>query len=684
MSNTFNILDHEVVFSDEKINYVKLQWEYQRLADYAYDELDEILPGVKHNNPFTSTFDGIVSGLTLCSPSEVVDTFKYDSPFSNKDYGAFECYTEIRDEYVGKYYSLVKKVLQDIVDELEKYKVYIETIDLAENVFSDCSATEKLRKIAEKIENHSERCSDTNLKYVNQMRAFANTEEYDYSNSDRTSHFIYDALMSPLNDCFFAIFDSSVLNDLSSSDGINIHSAVKRCANKVFSNEEVQDALLRGLRNDIFNCFFYKYKYFKENGICDYEKISSEEIDNAARLYNIYSNRSLPAEDEKDLMVQTLQANPFKSVYFTAILDKYYDPNGEIQRLAETLTIDFKPFIENKLLDIYNNGNIGTLESTLDLKNEIIEAQNNFCLEDSKAFHKVLYRQYFLELSRKASTFDETAVVNAYSAIKEGNNDFVEDKGSEIPDEDCILILSRRFRRINAAKYHDLIRDLGLTDDTPNEDGEKSYAFYEEGEDYISFEDECEEITCTKLEHDEDLTTQNYSEDKLSSDEVILGYFHYTRALDIISDGKTLLITNKRIYTTKEKFIEFSDISECRPVKKALFSYLSFERNDGSIIKLPVSKELMVSAADMINRLISALKGTDYVANSVEVVTSKTLDNAKESLIGAAASAKKGFGSLFKKVSSKVAELSDDKWTCKCGSVNTGDFCSKCGEKRKE
>lgn len=128
MSNTFNILDHEVVFSDEKINYVKLQWEYQRLADYAYDELDEILPGVKHNNPFTSTFDGIVSGLTLCSPSEVVDTFKYDSPFSNKDYGAFECYTEIRDEYVGKYYSLVKKVLQDIVDELEKYKVYIETI----------------------------------------------------------------------------------------------------------------------------------------------------------------------------------------------------------------------------------------------------------------------------------------------------------------------------------------------------------------------------------------------------------------------------------------------------------------------------------------------------------------------------------------------------------------------------
>ncbi len=62
-----------------------------------------------------------------------------------------------------------------------------------------------------------------------------------------------------------------------------------------------------------------------------------------------------------------------------------------------------------------------------------------------------------------------------------------------------------------------------------------------------------QKINGGKLERDADFTVQNYAEDKLASGEVILGYFHYARVLDIVGDGKTLFITNKRIYTTKEK-----------------------------------------------------------------------------------------------------------------------------------
>ena len=119
--------------------------------------------------------------------------------------------------------------------------------------------------------------------------------------------------------------------------------------------------------------------------------------------------------------------------------------------------------------------------------------------------------------------------------------------------------------------------------------------------------------------------------------------------MDIISNGKCLLITNQRIYTTKEKFTLFEEISTCVPTKKMLLTSIVFEKTDGSTIQLPVSKELAVPAADMINRLLSALKNEEYIAESVEMAESKDLNAAKSKLLGAASSAKKGFSSLFGK-----------------------------------
>ncbi|MDY3655162.1 MAG: hypothetical protein SO054_03295, partial [Ruminococcus callidus] len=156
-----------------------------------------------------------------------------------------------------------------------------------------------------------------------------------------------------------------------------------------------------------------------------------------------------------------------------------------------------------------------------------------------------------------------------------------------------------------------------------------------------------------KLERDADFTVQNYAEDKLASGEVILGYFHYTRVLDIVGDGKTLFITNKRIYTTKEKFTEFNAISQCEPVKKLMLTYIVFHKTDGTVIQLPVSKELMIPAADMINRLIAALKGTEYVADSVTVSNSQNIEAAKTMIFDTANSMKKGLGALFGKKSKK-------------------------------
>lgn len=308
-----------------------------------------------------------------------------------------------------------------------------------------------------------------------------------------------------------------------------------------------------------------KKELFEKVDLESYQEITHDEAERAKLLYKNVTATNMSEDDEKDMMAEILQTDPFQSKYYTIILDKYFDENGEVQRLAKEVTIDLSNHIENCLSGIYNKGDIGTLESTLELKAEILEAERKFHYKDSKAFKDVLYRQHFLELGRIANDMDRATVIETWQSIRNGDNKFAGEERNDVNDEACILILKRRFLQINASEYHDTIRELGLTDDQT--EGEKVYAFYEEGENYNTFEKECSKIISIELKKDEDFANQNYGEDTLASGEVILGYFHYTRAMDLLGDGKDLLITNKRIYTTKEKFTSFESISACKPIK---------------------------------------------------------------------------------------------------------------------
>lgn len=361
--------------------------------------------------------------------------------------------------------------------------------------------------------------------------------------------------------------------------------------------------------------------------------------------------RTAKPEAKAEKLAEALELNPYLEHMYTEILDAFSDENGELQKLAKIMDIDVTSHIESILMKIYKDGDIGTLESTLELKEQIFAKEKSFHYSDSKAAKSILFRQHFLELGRIADEMSLEEITENWKSIQNGNNTFATGEQSDVDDENCILILRRRFLRLHAAEYHDVIRNLHLKDDAT--DGDKNYAFYEEGEDYIDFEEECKKINGGKLERDADFTVQNYAEDKLASGEVILGYFHYTRVLDIVGDGKTLFITNKRIYTTKEKFTEFNAISQCEPVKKLMLTYIVFHKTDGTVIQLPVSKELMIPAADMINRLIAALKGTEYVADSVTVSNSQNIEAAKTMIFDTANSMKKGLGALFGKKSKK-------------------------------
>lgn len=669
MENTFCILGKELTFSDEKVNYVKLKREYDRKISGAREMLQEKLPeategdiGALIGNALITTYKSNKADGTLGKLKEYGAIF---NEVKNEilDYGLFKHFIEVRNNYITEYLKVITTEAESILSELQEQGVDTENYDtetMVKIALSMSCTGEYLEEAAQKISNSKGvmfNVSDAVLPFVQTMENFAVQERDNLIHSEEDA-IIYNCLVGPLNKCFFTYAYSSMFSSLVQVDEdgdiknvSSLSNAAEKISNRVFSNIHVQNALKRGAGIDVFQMFQQKMSLFQENNLCTYESISDEDAERAEHLYQEAKAEDCEPDTRMENLTEALALDPYPSDFYTAILDFFNDENGELQKLAKIMDIDVTSHIESILMKIYKDGDIGTLESTLELKEQIFAKEKSFHYSDSKAAKSILFRQHFLELGRIADEMSLEGITENWKSIQNGNNTFATGEQSDVDDENCILILRRRFLRLHAAEYHDVIRNLHLKDDAT--DGDKNYAFYEEGEDYIDFEEECKKINGGKLERDADFTVQNYAENKLASGEVILGYFHYTRVLDIVGDGKTLFITNKRIYTTKEKFTEFNAISQCEPVKKLMLTYIVFHKTDGTVIQLPVSKELMIPAADMINRLIAALKGTEYVADSVTVSNSQNIEAAKTMLFDTANSMKKGLGALFGKKSKK-------------------------------
>ena len=655
----------ELTFSDEKVNYVKLKREYDRKISGAREMLQEKLPeategdiGALIGNALITTYKSNKADGTLGKLKEYGAIF---NEVKNEflDYGLFKHFIEVRNNYITEYLKVITTEAESILSELQEQGVDTENYDtetMVKIALSMSCTGEYLEEAAQQISNSKGvmfNVSNAVLPFVQTMENFAVQERDNLIHSEEDA-IIYNCLIGPLNKCFFTYAYSSMFSSLVQVDEdgdiknvSSLSNAAEKISNRVFSNIHVQNALKRGAGIDVFQMFQQKMSLFQENNLCTYESISDEDAKRAEQLYQKAKAEDCEPDTRMENLTEALALDPYPSDFYTAILDFFSDENGELQKLAKIMDIDVTSHIESILMKIYKDGDIGTLESTLELKEQIFAKEKSFHYSDSKAAKSILFRQHFLELGRIADEMSLEEITENWKSIQNGNNTFATGEQSDVDDENCILILRRRFLRLHVAEYHDVIRNLHLKDDAT--DGDKNYAFYEEGEDYIDFEEECKKINGGKLERDADFTVQNYAEDKLASGEVILGYFHYTRVLDIVGDGKSLFITNKRIYTTKEKFTEFNAISQCEPVKKLMLTYIVFHKTDGTVIQLPVSKELMIPAADMINRLIAALKGTEYVADSVTVSNSQNIEAAKTMIFDTANSMKKGLGALFGK-----------------------------------
>ena len=72
------------------------------------------------------------------------------------------------------------------------------------------------------------------------------------------------------------------------------------------------------------------------------------------------SENDIPEADAKNLMIEILTFDLSNVESYYAILDKCYDPDVEIQRLAYTMNVNVQNHIENSLMAIYDEGDIST------------------------------------------------------------------------------------------------------------------------------------------------------------------------------------------------------------------------------------------------------------------------------------------------------------------------------------
>ena len=178
----------------------------------------------------------------------------------------------------------------------------------------------------------------------------------------------------------------------------SLSNAAEKISNRVFSNIHVQNALKRGVGIDVFQMFQQKMSLFQENNLCTYESISDEDAERAEQLYQEAKAEDCEPDTRMENLTEALALNSYPSDFYTAILDFFNDENGELQKLAKIMDIDVTSHIESILMKIYKDGDIRTLESTLELKEQIFAKEKSFHYSDSKAAKSILFRQHFLEL----------------------------------------------------------------------------------------------------------------------------------------------------------------------------------------------------------------------------------------------------------------------------------------------
>ena len=666
MSNyQFNILDHEFNVSQERVNYVQIVNEYRKFSIEGKRILSSSFPERERDKSKEDIFDYVSNEISenieyavtsfgdifKDMGKEAVDSAKEYLHIDNSD--VFIYYSKIRDKYVSEYVRIIKEHITNITDELAEHQKYIDD----EALLIQCISNSLFDELYSNYLNELMLSFDIDKKFnefgyaqnayliqdfISKLRSDAKKE---MMYGDELQQTINEKIIIPLDDVFFYFLSKEFINQFKNSGCMSAHIVldagamykrkdyVKKVAELMFKTAKVQDIMFNSLMADILCVCQMNITIFDENDICKYDGISTYDVNQANVIYKALSKR--PLDEQKNMLIDILNLNPSEEEYYKYILSVFKDENGEVQRLANLMSINLEQYIESLLMELYDEDSIDTIDKAISTKELITNEQANYNYENSNALQKVNHKLAYLQIENKTEYMNADGLLKTWRNIKDNNFEFFSDVEEYITSEECVSIIENAVRALKIKGILPVIQRLEL----PTNSGK--YESINENIKYSDFENKIQNISNHSLKRDDNLEIQNYSDDFFASQEIIIGYYYFSHLFDVITDGKVIIITDKRIYISKEGFIPLSSIGSIELQKKLLAYSIVINRTDGKLpIKLPSNKKFVNESIDFLNKLISALKPSDTESHiescksiSVEQKSGNQIQTAKETQV---------------------------------------------------
>ena len=632
----FNILDHEFNVSQERINYVQTVNEYKELTIDGKRILSSSFPERERDKSKEDIFDYVSNEISENVEyavtafgdvfkdlgKQVIDSGKGYLNIDNSD--VFVNYSEIRNKYVSEYIQILKDHIIRITDELADHQKYIDSETLLIQCISNSVFDELYSNYLEELMlsfDIDQKFNEFNYAknayiiqdFISKLRSDAKKELL-YGNE--LQQIINAKIIIPLDAVFFYFLSREFIKQYKNETCLSVHETldaasmykrkdyVKNVANLMFKTAKVQDIMFDSLMTDILCICQMQITLFDKNDICKYEGISTDDILQADVIYKALSKR--PLDEQKNMLIDILKLNPSEEKYYEYILSIFKDENGEVQRLAKLMNIDLDQYIENLLMELYDEGSIDTVDKAISVKELITNEQAKYNYENSEALQKADHKLSYLQIEDKTAHMNADELLKTWKDIKNENFEFFSNVEEFITSDECIDIIENAVRTLRMKEILPMVQKLNL----PQKIGQ--YECINDNTSYLEFENKIQKLSNHSLKRDENLEVQNYSDSSFASQEVIIGYYYFSRLFDIVTDGKVLIVTDKRIYISKEGFIPLNAIDSAVPQKKLLTYSIVISRTDGKLpIKLPSNKELVNESVDFLNKLISVLKSSD-------------------------------------------------------------------------
>ncbi|MGN1251169.1 MAG: hypothetical protein ACI4XW_13925 [Candidatus Spyradocola sp.] len=188
-----------------------------------------------------------------------------------------------------------------------------------------------------------------------------------------------------------------------------VEKEIEQSENRVKLAEKLGDQkmlndFVAAVYNDVFALQKGMMRALSRGGDRSFTIVTDEDRQRAEILYDNLTNRSIPADKQKELMFQLVQLDPYNKKYYALILARFPEEGADVIRLARYFNVNLKEHYEEVIYKAYEAMTITDEESALKAKEYVLEQMQRYQIRECRALPCV--EQDILRMQQKSRTYD--------------------------------------------------------------------------------------------------------------------------------------------------------------------------------------------------------------------------------------------------------------------------------------